>query len=324
VFNRVASADRRNPAVAANISESDAADLYIWLEKQFPTADDPQHDGAHFVSNRDSIKDYRDGTLRVLEHRGTPAAIEALSRIERELPHLDWMYRVVASAKATMLRKTWRPQTPADLFAATQHANSRLVRGARDLQEVILESLESLQASLQGETPATPDLWDEVSKGKFRPKDENRLSDYIKRHLEGDLRGRGVVSLREVEIRRDVGAGTGERTDVHVTGLVEGVVPGTLDQVRVIIEVKGSWHARVNTAMESQLVNRYLKDNECRHGIYLVGWYRCDQWDTNDGRLGASRKETAEELRERLISQATALSQDDLVIRPFVLNAALR
>jgi len=324
VFRKVAYQDMHNPSVAEKIPESSVAELYIWLERQFPRAEDPQHNGAHFVSERDAIKSYRDGTLGVLANRATPAAIEALSRIEQELPHLDWIHRVVTSAKATMLRKTWRPLTPADLFGATQHANSRLVRGARDLQEVVLESLESLQLSLQGETPAAPDLWDEVVKGKFRPKDENHLSDYIKRHLERDLRGRGIVSLREVEIRRGEGSETGERTDIHVTGQVEGIVSGTLDQVRVIIEVKGSWHAQSDTAMKSQLTDRYLKDNDCRNGIYIVGWYRCDQWDATDGRLTASRNETVDELFYRMTAQADSLCGDDITIRAFALNAALR
>jgi hypothetical protein len=177
---------------------------------------------------------------------------------------------------------------------------------------------------LQGETPAAPDLWDQISRRKFRPKDENHLSDYIKRHLERDLRGRAIVSLREVEIRRGEGSGTGERTDIHITGQVDGITPGTFDPVRVIVEVKGSWNAQLDSAMESQLARRYLEENDCRHGIYVVGWYRCDQWDAEDGRLRSSRQETANDLLNRLSLQADGLSGDGVEIQPFVLNVALR
>ncbi len=141
--------------------------------------------------------------------------------------------------------------------------------------------------------------------------------------------GRGIIALREVEIRRGegkdiaTGKGKGERTDVHVTGLVPAITPGKFDPVRVIVEVKGSWHSEVDTAMETQLRNRYLRDNDCSHGIYLVGWYLCDQWDKKDGRNAKSRKETFEEYESRFNSQAA-----DLVLPPsieaFVLNCSLR
>ena len=165
-----------------------------------------------------------------------------------------------------------------------------------------------------------PDLWDtSVS----RPKDENHFSDYVKRHLESDLKGRGIVALREVEIRRGEGDGKGERTDIHVTGIVHGLESGKFDQVRVIIEVKGSWHAEVDTAMQTQLVDRYLKDNECQHGIYLVGFFHCPQWDKNDGRYKSSRKELVEQYISRFESQASAINTPP-TIQPFVLDCSLR
>jgi hypothetical protein len=295
----------------------------MWLEKVIPHREDPPHVGG-FIGARDAMVSYRDAILRVLEERATPAAVEALSRIEKELPHLNWMHRMVASAKMKLLRNTWNPLSPAEFFAATSRQTTRLVRSAQHLQEVILESLASLQMSLQGETPAAPDLWDEVSSKTFRPKDENHLSDYIKRHLENDLPGRGIVSLREVQIRRGEGVGIGERTDIHVLGVVDGAVPGSFNHVRVIVEVKGAWHAEVNTAMKSQLVDRYLNDNDCHHGIYVVGWYHCAQWDESDSRLKSSPSEAADELFDRIKTQAEKLSDDELTIRAFALNVGLR
>jgi hypothetical protein len=205
------------------------------------------------------------------------------------------------------------------LIELAQKHESRLVQSASHLQDVILESLADLQITLQDETPAAPDLWDEST-----PKDENHLSDYIKRFLDRDLKSRGIIALREVEIRRGEGSGMGERTDIHVTGIVHGVATDSFDHVRVIIEVKGTWHTEVETAMRTQLVDRYLRDNQFQHGIYLVGWYMCEQWDRNSASYKKSRKETCDCAKQRFEAQAAALSNDTQLIRAVVLNAALR
>jgi hypothetical protein len=71
---------------------------------------------------------------------------------------------------------------------------ARLVQNEDQLLEVVIESLRRLEAKLRGETPAAPDLWNERDKGIYRPKDEEAFSDYVKRHLQEDLEGRGVGS----------------------------------------------------------------------------------------------------------------------------------
>ena len=48
--------------------------------------------------------------------------------------------------------------------------------------------------------------------------------------------------------------------------------------VSVIVEVKGCWHPELGTAIESQLAERYLKNNECQHGLYLVGWFSPEEY----------------------------------------------
>ena len=185
-----------------------------------------------------------------------------------------------------------------------------------------------LEVKLQGETPAAPDLWDQTDRTrgqeKFRPKDENHLSDWIKRGLEDELKGLGIVVAREVEIRRGEGVGTGEATDIHVTAMVPGLTEGNFDRVRVIIEAKGCWHTKLNTAMQTQLVARYLKDNQCQYGIYLVGWYVCPQWDDSDYRKGRVPRWSLEEARGNFQKQAEHLSKGGLSIQSVVVNATLR
>lgn len=201
---------------------------------------------------------------------------------------------------------------------------TRLVQNGDQLLEVVTESLQRLEGKLQGETPAAPDLWNERDDGTYRPKDEEAFSDYVKRHLQEDLEGRGVVVNREVVIRRGEGPGRGERTDVHVNAVVRDPRVEEHETVTIIIEAKGCWYYHLFKAMETQLVGRYLRDNQCRHGLYLVGWFNCPQWDDEDRRKKTAARRDPREVQERLETRATDLSQENLYIGSVVLNTALR
>jgi len=88
-----------------------------------------------------------------------------------------------------------------------------------------------------------------------------------------DLRTRGVILNREVETRRSWAPDTGERTDIHVDAVSSS--DRAYARVKVIVETKGCWNAELDTAIETQLCDRYLKENDCNHGLYLMGWYDC-------------------------------------------------
>jgi len=110
--------------------------------------------------------------------------------------------------------------------------SARLVRSAKDLVELLFESLERLQTRLRGKPPAVRDLWNELvgdpshAGPLFRPKNEPALSDYIKRHLDQDLGERGVIANREVKLSTYLGGAKGQQTDVHVDVTIAGVDPG--------------------------------------------------------------------------------------------------
>ena len=96
------------------------------------------------------------------------------------------------------------------------------------------------------------------------------------------------------------------------------------DCVTVIIEAKGCWHPDLDRAMETQLLGRYLKDNRCEQGLYLVGWFNCDLWDDTDYRKRRAPKLTPEEAQKKFKAQALELSKQDKLIKALVINTALR
>jgi hypothetical protein len=156
---------------------------------------------------------------------------------------------------------------------------ARFAAGAEDLLEIVVEALEKIQLQLRAETPAVSEVWN-YSPGRDRvysPKDENDIANWLKRRLEEGIVASGIVIGREVEIRRIPGA-TGQRTDLHVSA----ARPGAREKTVVVIEVKGCWNPELKVSMETQLVNRYLRDNFYTHGVYVVGWFHCSQWAKAD------------------------------------------
>lgn len=141
------------PMRIAQTTEDQLADFYIWLARQYPHVEDPRYEGAHSVGPRESIADFRDALLRHLKERGTSQACEAIRQIAIELPELDWLKWTLLEAQAIARRHTWVPPQPREILATAGTQHKRLVQGGGQLLEVIIESLQRLEAKLQGETP---------------------------------------------------------------------------------------------------------------------------------------------------------------------------
>jgi len=312
----------RDAQSVKRLSEAQLGDLFVWLARNVPYDGDIQVNGA--VGSREFLQRWRGGILDRLKELGTAAACDQIRRFIDEFPQLGWLKYPLLEAEASARTKSWVPLSTQEILRIIGDPQARLVRNGQHLAVVLIESLKRLEAQLQGETPAAIDLWDEIKKTVFRPKDENRFSDYIKRHLERDVKDRGIIASREVEIRRGTGGSPGERTDIHVDAIASGLTGGGFDTATVVIEVKGSWNPGLLGDMKGQLVDRYLKDNPCRHGLYVVGWFNCAQWDDTDSRRGLPPHFSIDLLKERLNAQAVELSLGGLFIRAEVLNAALR
>ena len=324
VFSRIASQDQFGGSFPRRLKEDQLAELYVWLTRQYPHAEDPRIDGAHGVGPREMLGHFRDGILASLNSRGTNKACEAIQRMVRELPELDWLCWTLADARAITRQRTWVPPKPQDIIKLAGDSEKRLVEGGDQLLEVLTESLERLQEKLLGETPRGRFLWNQCPNGKWRPREEESLSDYIKGHLDDDIRARGIVLGREVQIRRRAGEKQGEDTDIYVTAVRKNSAGEIYDSVSAIIEVKGCWHRRISEAMKSQLVDRYLKNNQCRHGLYVVGWFNQESWDKRGARRKQVPKCSTDKARKRLELQASKLSREDLHIRSYLLDISLR
>jgi predicted NACHT family NTPase len=305
----------------SNLSESQVAELYIWLMGEFPPEEDGSTDMDHGspdmneVSWREAIAHFRDLLIPDLRERGTPEAYTAIERLMHQFPSFDWLKRVLAQAQERVRRKSWQPPKPAELFALAANHKRRLVRNGDELLALVIDALHRIEVRLRSEG-LVQFLWDKTGRDTFQPKDEKALSDFVKSFLDNELRQRGIVVNREVETRR------GEETDIYVDALVRGQAE-QFDKVSIVIETKGCWHRELRDAIETQLVNRYLKESACRHGLYLVGWFSSPKWNDADHRKRAVKRLSLPELQEALTTKARTLCTGGVQVQAHILNVAL-
>jgi hypothetical protein len=297
----------RSPAaILKTLTETDVGKLWEWMLVQYPIQEDPDRSRGGEVTTRYRMADLRDSLVSYLADIGTAPGSAEVRRLISRYPQFEWFRRVLLRSQEQIRRLTWQPPVPAILFQLAESNRSRLVQSGGQLLEVVIESLGVLQSRLQGESLMARFLWNES-----KPRPEEDLSEWIKAELESDLKGRGVVLGREVQIHRF------DRTDIHITAVTNSSRTDSLDSVKVIIEVKGDWHRELHSAMGSQLANRYLQENDCRHGLYLVGWFR------RVSRIIRFEKQSLSKLRDRLTSQAKSLTNGERKIAAFVLDCSI-
>lgn len=346
--------------IRKRLSEQQLADLYIWLVHQYPYSKDPpvNYSGWGGFSPRTIIAIWRDSLLTHLQNRATVQAAEELNRISIELPQVHLLAKRYMLDTKALIRRKWKPLSSSQILKLASNKKARVVQNGEHLLDIIYEALTRLETRFQGKTgeiASAIDLWNEVSGstikdittdllkqldkkfeanfsnaktllfalGKnflYTPKDENRISDYIKRFLDIDLKESKLIINREVQFSRT------DITDIKVDTYIKNSKGEPEDIITVIIEVKGIWNKEVNEAMETQLLNRYLKESSYQYGFYVVGWFNCDCWSDNDYRKQDARRIGGSDVsvvRDRFEAQAKNLSSQNKLIKSMILDITL-
>jgi len=316
----------RGSGVLQKISELQLADLHIWLTNEFPPEEYKQPEGSGTVTPKISIGDWRDSVLRVLMDKGTAEACRQIDRVAVALPQYKWIKRyTLVEARRIATQKSWQPPELGQLFSLVENHDLRLINSPDELMDSVLDSIDRFQQILHSQQqPRVIRLWNQDRRRKKQPvvswpKDELDLSDELASHLNDDLDDRGIFVGREMTVTRV------NRLDIHIKVFGKDRLGRPTDSHEIIIEVKGCWHPELDTAMETQLVGKYLSANGCHHGIYLVGWFNCDAWsDSSDSRKQKAPNMTLAQAREKYGQQAEALSMKHAFnVKSVVLNTEL-
>jgi hypothetical protein len=314
VFERIAYEHHHvTPPLVDEIPASDVGVLWEWMLTYYPLAEDPDRSRGGSVTSRWAMADLRDSLISSLADRGTTEACEELSRLIGKFPQIAWLKRVLARGKDQMRRNTWSPLSPSELFQLASSKKYRLVQNTDQLLSVVVEALSEIQAKLHAETPAAQFLWN-----NDRPKEEEAISDWVKIDLETLLVSRGIILNREVQIH------VKEKTDIHVDAISRENPKDEFGRSKVIIEVKGCWNPDQKTAMQHQLVDRYLAQNDCKHGIFLFAWFLCNTWSREDPRRRQVKFASRSKAEKYFCAEAERLSKPPLQLKSIVLDATIR
>jgi hypothetical protein len=265
-----------------------------------PYADDSPLESGFTYTPQHRARDLRRHVLERMALDGRSEELTALShgRPEADQQALAYHCRIARVRQADLSLGTTPPHTLPNLIS---RGGARMVGDDADLQHVLLQEFEELQRYLAG-------AWREIWNGD-RPQIEDDVSDWLERRLSERLNG--LIIDREVQVKRDR-PGIGTRIDLTATTKTTGG-----DTARVLIEAKRVNNDEVETAMQDQLIDRYLIPKNRRHGIYLVYWITPTQ--RPDGWSRTKRADMATLARE-LDEQARQVAEDGFRIVPYILD----
>ncbi|MFJ9782483.1 hypothetical protein ACIRSS_23080 [Amycolatopsis sp. NPDC101161] len=277
----------------------------VILLDAFPfDTDPPLYTGASFTPNHNA-REIRNSVLHRLADTGNVDSLESLKDGRPKLAqHVITRYlRTARTRQADLADTNTSPRAILDLLRTT---DARLVRDDADLSDVVIHQLDRLQHQIKGDG-AFQELWNSTES----PKSEDDMSDWVRRRLHEALNGQLVVD-REVQVLRKKNTGVGTRIDL--TASAPTLTPAAT--ARVIIEAKLVNNAELFTAMQDQLINRYLLPTATTHGIYLVYWVNAAQ---RPARWTKTTAPSVQELTNQLHKQADAAPRGTHV-RPYVLD----
>ena len=164
-----------------------------------------------------------------------------------------------------------------------EKSQALLVNTPEALLRVVLSALEKYNLLLSGKTSHRARLlWNVHKRTKtITHKDEEDLSDDMRDFLCVSLRG--LILNREVQLNRGRHGESGARTDLWI----EAVDGAGVNKLTLCIEVKGSWNRTAKTAIENQLIHKYMGTGGADAGILVLGWFDApapnnvkNQWKT--------------------------------------------
>tara|TARA_R110002167_G_scaffold243977_2_gene449540 strand:- start:153964 stop:157920 length:3957 start_codon:yes stop_codon:yes gene_type:complete len=238
-----------------------------------------------------------------IERIGKSTDIEAVRVIRRlrEAPedsYTSWIKVIAAEQHRLVVEANYTPPPLAAIKAITCNT---LPKSMADLQALIIEELEIVQARIKSDDVDSRCVFYDDKKHAHK---EERCSSA----LIGLLR----QGVRDIEYT----------PEQHVSNDKEVDITCSVDQLRLPIEVKGQWHKDLWHAADTQLDRLYTQDWRAEgRGIYLVLWFGQDQPSNKKLKTpgkGKTKPICAKELRVMLKENNLATQQGRVEI--FVLD----
>ncbi|MFJ2008333.1 hypothetical protein [Streptomyces chartreusis] len=292
------------PAGVAELDADDLADLYTRLcEREELHRPRPEYEPGvpHRITPEDNLHSLADTLPRLIMNKGTQQAADCLNQLAASTTlHPARLRRMARHTARQAAQQQNRPLPVHQLRKLAADHSLRVITDETQLLDVVMEALEHVQDTLSGPNGMAILLWNRRAATDYNamwPTWEEDFSDLVMGLLKNHLGGRRIILNREVQVDRP-GAGGG-RTDIHI----QAADPShNTEPFTVIIEAKGCWNRSLPTALAEQLVARYLRRPRTA-GIFLVGFFDCDQWRSEE-RPRCSPRHTRHQIEREQVRQA--------------------
>jgi hypothetical protein len=286
----VARPELRRPWAA--LSTSQLATLYLWAHDTLPA---PEPGAEPFRPG--SPDGFADMLFSRLRQYIEPAAVDALERIASVVDE-PWARIATAEIRAELRDRSYEALKPSQITAILSDPSKRVARSEAQLAEIILDAIDDLSEDIQTDHDlrsmfwhrqrGTPPTFLRLKEVEFT----TRFSYFLR------LRLQNVVIRQEAQLNLRLGRIAGAEPDIEVL-----VQQPDGSELCVFVEVKGSWHTELLSALETQLTHRYLTGVRSQTGIYLVPWFAQDAVAAGES-SGSGRLR-----RERPVVEAQLLEQ---------------
>lgn len=305
------------PPGVEGLDEADLCDLYERLcAREELSQPRPEYEPgvAYQITTLDTLHELADALPRLIAGKGTTRAADHLTRLAASTSQAPVrLGRLARRAARQAAQHHSRPLPVHELRRLAADHSLRVVTDEVHLLDVVTEALDRVQQALSGPNGIAILLWNRAAAAgdaAMWPMWEEDFSDLVMGLLKIQLGGQHVILNREVQVDRP-GTGGG-RTDIHI----QAADPSHhTEPFTVIIESKGCWNQELPTALSDQLVARYLRRPRTA-GIFLVGFFDCDQWSSS-ARRRCSPRHTRQQIT---YEQEQLAAQHDVAVRAKVLD----
>ena len=289
---------RRMDAVTNNVATEIAAWIVQVFRQSFPTVSRP----SGVTSGDANPWDASDYLSRLIDRIGSDISDEAKSAIDYLAIKNDGYRDRILSIRAEQKRK--RAEQQFVLFEQTEIAtilSDSVPHSLPDLQIRLLQLLNRVEAQIHSNDTES---WRGFYNDARLPNDEEECSE------------------RLIDILREHEQGITFTPEGHIGHDREIDIDCTLGNMRLPIEVKGQWHAKLWTAADAQLDQQQAVDHRAQgYGIYLVLWFgEVDRsgWKPLTGPPRGSsntKPQTLDELESALIANSQAAQNGRIQIK---------
>lgn len=175
--------------------------------------------------------------------------------------HRDWFANIYTELVQRQADESWSP-LPIETVNQVLGGQASLARNENDVMLLLDELIEQeLIPAFRSDYSMVSLLYSGTKKAGRVHLDEKALQTAILGQMMPTVRARHIIGAREPEVF------DAKKPDARLSCILDS---GAI--VDIPVEVKWADHAELWTAIETQLLKKYMQDSRVRYGIYLVGW----------------------------------------------------